>query len=271
MRASLVAALALALSTGAAAKPRVPTAPKPPPHDVLAGGWHWRLATPNGPVHVWRPAGYDARTAGAVVYVHGLYTHVDEAMREHKLAEQFAASRRNALFIVPEAPASGDEAPFWKSLKALFETTRDKLHLPLPRGSLAVVGHSGAYRTIVNWLDYPAINDLVLVDALYGNEDDYAKWLQTHAGRMTLVARGTTKWTEPFVRRFPRRAVRNDIPASVEGFSKRERAARLLYLRSQYGHMELITEGKVLPVLLRRTALRPLRETPTPRPPRNTR
>ena len=98
-----------------------PGSPRPPPetsgHQLLAtapadaeappslaGGEHVRIATKRGPVHVWRPAGYDPLTAGIVLYVHGYYTTSDKAWAEHRLAEQFAASGRNALFIVPRAP-----------------------------------------------------------------------------------------------------------------------------------------------------------------------
>src|SRR5688572_27928889 len=54
-------------------------------HERLHGGEHWRFETWNGPVHVWRPSGYDPATAGTVLYVHGYYTDVDKAWREHRL------------------------------------------------------------------------------------------------------------------------------------------------------------------------------------------
>src|SRR6266571_4841674 len=75
----------------------------------VSGGEHWRIQTDHGPVHVFRPQGYDARAAGTLVYVHGLYADVDTAWRDHRLAEQFVASNRQALFIVPEAPTDGGE------------------------------------------------------------------------------------------------------------------------------------------------------------------
>ncbi len=264
---ALAALAALLTANSVAAKPQRPAKPKGPPpikHDEIAGGWHFRYTTEHGPVHVWRPAGYVPKSAGIVIYVHGLYTHADEALKEHQLAEQFAASRQNALFIVPEAPSAGQEDPNWVSLPALLESVFPKTRLPLPRGPLVIVGHSGAYRTIVNWLAFPGISEIMLVDALYGNEDDYAAWLNGGNGRMTLIAAGTKKWTEPFIKRFHRVAVRDNIPDRIEELSKRERLAKLLYLRSQYGHMELVTEGKTIPVLLRRTALRVL---PEPKPP----
>ncbi len=45
------------------------------PHpDAVAGGDHWRIEASSGPVHVWRPAGYQPATAGIVIYVHGYET-----------------------------------------------------------------------------------------------------------------------------------------------------------------------------------------------------
>jgi len=48
------------------------------------------------------------------------------------------------------------------------------------------------------------------------------------------------------------------MPGSAGGFSKREKNARLLYIRSQYEHMGIVTSGKVIPVLLHLTPLKAL-------------
>jgi hypothetical protein len=124
-----------------------------------------------------------------------------------------------------------------------------------PPGPRVVVGHSGAYRTLVPWLGAPSLGELILLDALYGNQEEFRAWLDGAGHRMTLVARGTAKWAEPFARDAGA-VVRDAIPAAFEELGPRERAAKLLYLRSQYGHMELVSDGKVLPVLLRRTGLK---------------
>ena len=221
-----------------------------------AGGLHTRVETPHGPVHLFRPAGYDRRSAGLVVYVHGLYTRVDQAWREHRLAEQFAASGMNALFLAPEAPEAADEEPAWSDLESLIATALRGARLRRPGGPLLAVGHSGAYRTLVPWLADPALRHLILVDALYGNGPDFREWLEADRGhKMTLIVKGTARWADPFVRSFRRAVTRPSIPDSFEELTRVERTAKLLCLRSQYGHMELITEGKTLPVVLRRTAL----------------
>src|SRR3954469_10098155 len=74
-----------------------------------AGGTHLRVETAHGPVHLFVPGGYRRRDAGVVVYVHGLYVTVDAAWGEHRLAEQVAASGRNAIFSAPAAPATANE------------------------------------------------------------------------------------------------------------------------------------------------------------------
>ena len=117
-------------------------------------------------------------------------------------------------------------------------------------------GHSGAYRTLVEWLGDPALRTLILIDAIYGKQDEFRDWLDADpAHKMTLVVKGTARWADPFVRGYPRAITLPRIPDSFDELTRAQRTAKLLCLRSQYEHMELITEGKTLPVVLRRTAL----------------
>ena len=215
------------------------------------GGTHFRVLLPQGPVHVFRPAGYDRRTAGIVVYVHGYYVHVDDAWREHRLAQQFTSSRRNALFVVPEAPAAPEELSRFTQLRSLLSRTLRRAGLPAPRGPLTVCGHSAAYRTIAPWLTEPSLRNVILIDALYGNEAEFRAWVDGDPrNRLTLVVKGTAKWADPFVQALPYAVTVPEIPPSPTRLSRAERTARVLSLRSQYGHFELITDGKVLPFLL---------------------
>jgi hypothetical protein len=229
------------------------TAPAEPGNVVEseAGGVHVRVVTPAGPVHLFRPAGYDRRKAGLVVYVHGYYVHVDDAWKQHKLATQFAASRRNALFIAIEAPAAPEDPSPAMSLRRLIASALRRAHVPAPAGSLIVIGHSAAYRTIVPWLGESALHNVILVDALYGNEPEFRAWLDKRmANRLTLIVKGTGKWADPFVRALPYAVRMSRIPKSIDQFSETQRKAKCLSVRSQYGHFELITDGVVLPILL---------------------
>jgi hypothetical protein len=220
---------------------------------------HRRLETPRGAVHVWQPRLSLRAHSGIVVYVHGYYTDVDRAWREHDLRAQFARSRRDALFIVPEAPVSAADEVTWPSLGDLLRAVSAAVG-PLPDGPVVIAGHSGAYRTLISWLEYGPVDDVILLDALYGNEEDFAAWLtSTRDGeehRLTLVTSDTRKWAEPFVGRFPGATSLRRLPARWGA----ERDDALVELRPRgVGHMEVVTGGRALPLALARTRLRPLR------------
>src|SRR5206468_888236 len=100
------------------------------------------------------------------------------------------------------------------------------------------------------------LRTLILIDALYGKQDEFRAWLDADpAHKMTLIVKGTARWADPFVRDYRRAITLPRIPDSFDDLSRAQRTAKLLCLRSQYEHMELITEGKTLPIILRRTAL----------------
>ena len=233
-----------------------------PPYieETVLGGEHWRFETPNGPVHVWRPPGYEHHSAGIVVYLHGFYTDVDQAWNDHRLAEQFLASQQNALFIVPEVPTGRGQRLRWHSLGELIRAVRKHTKVKRPWGHIVALGHSGAYRSIVPWLDYRHLDHVILLDGLYGFEDEYGFWLDRVKGhrdnKIILVAADTLRWSEPFVKRYKKARTLDLIPEQYGDFERAALRAKILYMRAQYGHMNLVTDGLVIPVLLRATRLR---------------
>jgi hypothetical protein len=227
--------------------------------DTVAGGTHWRLSTSGGIIHVWRPRLYDKDRAGTVLYVHGYYNDVDQAWSDHRLAEQFRDSRINALFIVPQAPASDDEHVHFRDLRELLLTVQRMTKRKLPLGPVSALGFSGGFRTIVEWLTDGRVQQVLLLDGLYYNEDDFASWLKTQHGRkgnkLLLVASETTAKSDAFVKRFPGVPVRG-LPENAFELNKQDREAEVLYLRTTVEHMSLVTDGKVIPLLLQLTPLK---------------
>ena len=225
-----------------------------PPTESEPQGAHWRLMTSHGPVHVWRPEGYRPQSAGLLIYVHGYYTDVDKAWREHRLADQFKLSRRNALFVVPEAPANPNDEVNWKDPSALLAEITDGLGIEIPKGIVVVAGHSGAFRTISEWLHGGKVKQIVLLDGFYGNVTEFVDWLVAGKGptpRLFLVPRETLAETNRLLEGFPD-AERRPLMASDVGAQTN---APILVLTAQDGHMELVTEGRALPLTLRLTAL----------------
>ena len=242
---------------GAAADPEAPAeapAEQPPtPEELVAAGQAWTLDTPHGHVHVWIPDGYDAETAATIVYVHGYYVDVDEAWEDQRLAEQFAISGLNALFIACGAPESASEPVTWPSLGELLDTVRDGIGRGLPDRTLVAVGHSGAHRTLVHWLDERRLDTVVLVDAAYGELAPYRRWLRRSSRHRLIDIAADTRWrADRFHRTLEDTVTVERFPSPDEGgFPSFAREARILYVRAHREHMQLVTDGVALPMTLR--------------------
>jgi hypothetical protein len=224
--------------------------------ELLDDGRHVRFGTDDkGPVNTWRPATYKPEGALTVVYVHGFYDSSDTAFWGHHLAEQFRDSGRNALFIVPEAPSWRTDDVVWKDLDALLEAVEKQARVKMPTGPVWVIAHSGAYRTAAAWLSNPKLERVVLLDALYSADDDFSTWVRADGGttvhRLTVIGFDTAQRAEWFFRAHPTALKLDDLPFLFDGFRAAQASAPLLYMQSErFGHMELVTSGRVLPVLL---------------------
>lgn len=222
---------------------------------AVAAGTHVALATARGPVHVWIPAGYHADGAAIVLYVHGYYTTIDQAWIDHRLPAQLALSAVNAVFIAPEAPSGSRQAVAWPALEDLLAEVFAQLDVARPTGAVIAVGHSGAFRTLLPWLEYPLLDWVIQLDATYGEVDAWLAWMDASAEhRLVVVGDDTVRWTEELVETLAAR-----LPGQVAVYDRFDgsappdeaRAARAVYVRSQYGHMPLVTSGLVLPWVLR--------------------
>ncbi len=223
--------------------------------ELLEDGQYVRFGTKDqGAVHVWRPRSYRKENAATVVYLHGFYTDVDRAMLEHALPTQFRDSARNALFIVPETRSGRTDPVIWKDLEALFAAVEKRTKWPRPTGPVIVIAHSGGYRTVVEWLDHDAIEKVILVDGLYGGDDDFTKWatVADKASRqLVLVGFDTQQHTEWFLRKHPKAVRLDDLPYLFDELPAPVRSASVLYFQDErFDHMGLVTSGRLLPWLL---------------------
>lgn len=218
-----------------------------------ASARHLRFSTAHGPIHVYFPDHYDRAHARTIIYVHGFYANVDEAWDRYHLADQFAASGLDALFIACEAPTGADDPVAWPSLGDLLSAVREHLGQALPPGQIVAVGHSGAHITLTRWLDEPQLDTVVLLDALYGEVADFAAWLeQSDQHRLIDVGGDETRaWTEQLHAQFPESVVIDGVPDHLE----RMRSARIVYIRADIDHMDVIAGGVVLPKVLRAVRL----------------
>ncbi|MGE0871636.1 MAG: hypothetical protein AB7P03_23955 [Kofleriaceae bacterium] len=230
-----------------------PPAPQPNPiATAVDAGRHARIDGPHGPVHVWIPASYSAPTGATIVYVHGYWDAADTAWTGHQLPQQFALSALNAMFIVPEAPTAQKLPVNYPNLGELLALVEQATGVVRGGALTAVVGHSGAYRTIESWLDEPLVDQVIMVDALYGDEDNLIYWYrQSPRRRLIMVGQDTILGTEALATKVPETFTLDRFPPTYDTWPAAAKTARIVYIRSQYQHMPLVTEGIVLPSLLR--------------------
>jgi hypothetical protein len=227
-----------------------------------AGGTFWRVGTSRGAVVAWRPVGYQPRDLGVVVYLHGYFTTVDQAVADHRLFEQFRASGRSALFIAPEAPAWNGEDSVWPDLAALLGEVSRRTGLSTPQGPVVVAAHSGGYRTTLLWLGDPRLSEILLLDGLYRGEEQLRGWLEASSQvprRLVLVGDETRDKVDALAAATPGSVSLPRVPSLRPGLEGTARTARLVAIRSQHPHMAIVERGEVLPVLLRATRLAAVR------------
>jgi hypothetical protein len=170
------------------------------------------LLHPDVAVHV--PTGFDAtRRPGLVLYFHGWQGCVGAAMASEdapcsedggprsssNLARQIDESRINALLAAVEIRvdmATGEPGRLAMpgGLRDLLRELFDE-HLAEPLGCklqvdaldrVVVVAHSGGYQAAAGALalgDVPRITEVDLVDALYGADDIFLRWMKSEIAR----------------------------------------------------------------------------------------
>ena len=244
-----------------------PIAPVHPLTAAVAAGKHVRIDGPHGVIHVWVPLGYHAETGATIIYLHGYFDDADSSYIGHKLPEQFAMSALNAVFIVPETPSAQKTPINYPDLGQLLQIVEDKTGVSRGMALTVVVGHSGAFRTIDAWLDEALVDTLVCIDSMYGNEEQIEAWYKASPRhRLITVGEDTLMYNETLLRTLPDMMVLDRVPPTYDTWPNEARLARALYIRAQFMHMPLVTDGIVLPSLLRLLPVELLADEPWQQP-----
>lgn len=138
------------------------------------------------------PAGlYAGSTVDLVVWFHGWHNNIDTALQFYGLARQFAASRRNAVLVLPEAARNAADSYGGKMRRdgmfrllvadVLAELKRNKtIPANAVAGHVVLAGHSGAYSVMADILEHgqQPVDEVFLFDALYGRMNEFVRWAE---------------------------------------------------------------------------------------------
>ncbi|MFC4230327.1 hypothetical protein ACFOW1_00390 [Parasediminibacterium paludis] len=126
------------------------------------------------------------------LWFHGWNNNIYSTLEQFKLREQLNASGINAILVMPEAAKNAQDSYCGKWEQANYfnrfmKDINDKLVgeniiNPNSNGDLMIAGHSGASRVLVQIINFSnlPIKSILLFDAISGNEDKIANYLQHH-------------------------------------------------------------------------------------------
>jgi hypothetical protein len=148
-----------------------------------------------------------------LVHLHGWWNNIDTTLSKYKLPQQLFESGKNAILVVPEGPRNAPDSFAGKLEDAgglkrfitdvvdfLFKESRIKTRSV---GKIILSGHSGGYHGISFALMRggmaDAVSEVYLFDALYGQTEKYARWIDHYPGKMITIytdSGGTKEETE---------------------------------------------------------------------------
>ncbi|EFK96785.1 conserved hypothetical protein, partial [sediment metagenome] len=153
-------------------------------------------------VVIFIPKGYKPKTENDfVIHFHGWYNNVDSVLNKFKLIEQFYASGKNAILIVPQGPKNAPDSfggkleeknKFRDFINEITEILHQKKVIRSKSvGKILLSGHSGAYRVISFILMRGGITEdikeVFLFDGLYGQIEKYTYWLDHYNGKFINI------------------------------------------------------------------------------------
>ena len=135
-----------------------------------------------------------------VVHFHGWNNTVAGTLEQFNLIQQFCASGKNAILIVPEGPHNapdsfGGKLEDTNGFRLFMAEALEKLVASgalagtnLEIGNVIISGHSGGYHVMAAILDHGGLSDKIreawLFDALYGGTENFVAWQKKENGRL---------------------------------------------------------------------------------------
>ncbi len=148
------------------------------------------------------PKGFRAgRKVDFVVHFHGWSQVLTNALPRYQLIDQFAASGRNAILIVPQGPFNAkdsfdgkleDPGGFQRFMAEAMTNLKQRNIIKSDKiGQIILSGHSGGYEAISSIVAWGGLSDHVrevwLFDALYGNTERFVVWFDHQKGRLVDI------------------------------------------------------------------------------------
>jgi hypothetical protein len=263
----------------------LPMATAPFPHPKRADGLTYNkklypkeLHYNDSSVAVFIPKGFnEGKAIDLVVHFHGWFNIIDSTFAQFKLVEQFVASGKNALLVIPEGPKNApdsfggkleDPNVFSTFVKELLGKLREQKIISHTRaGNIILSGHSGAYRVMSFILTRGGmtkqIPEVYLFDALYAQNENFTYYMLHDKGKVINIFtnNGGTKydsedmiedlraWNVPFF-------LGNDSTVTVKELKKN----KIVFLTTNLEHNDVLAKRNQFEMFLKASCLKDIKK-----------
>ncbi|MFO1487623.1 MAG: hypothetical protein U1F65_04015 [Verrucomicrobiota bacterium] len=265
-----------------------PFATAPFPHPARANGHTYRTNFystaghySDSTVALFIPRGFrETGTNDFVFHFHGWNNTVAGTLARFSSIEQFVASGRNAILIVPEGPHNapdsfGGKLEDTNGLKQFMAEVGDTLRREgalketnYALGNIVLAGHSGGYHVMSAIVDRGGLPDHVrevwLFDGLYGGTENFLAWSDAHPGRLLNIYTdhgGTTGETSRLMTLLKSRGTAFLATEDANVSMQELKTNHLVFLHSDMTHNDVFAKRKTFQQFLETSCLSPMTNT----------
>ena len=194
-----------------------------------------------------------------VVHFHGWMNTLASTLTNYQLLEQFSASGKNAILIVPEGPHNapdsfGGKLEDTNGFKIFMAEAVEKIRASgaisetnFEIGDVIISGHSGGYHVMAAILDHGGLADKIkeawLFDALYGNTENFVAWQKKENGRLLDIYTdhgGTKEETENLIQFYKTNGISFFAGEETNCAPQNLLTNKLVFLHTDLTHNEVI-------------------------------
>ena len=262
-----------------------PFASAPFPHPArLAGHTYKEKLYPakdhysDSSVAIFVPKGFrETGRVDVVIHFHGWNNTVGGTLAGFQLIEQFMASSKNALLVVPEGPRNApdsfggkleDPDGFKRFVAELAATLKSRAAFKndFAIGNIILSGHSGGYRVISAILDRgdlsAKVKEVWLFDALYAETEKFLAWSDEHLGRLINIytdGGGTKDDSETMMAQLTKRGTPFLAATEANLTTHKLRTNKLIFIHTDLGHNDVVAKRQQFSQYLKTSLLEDLK------------
>ena len=222
------------------------------------------------------PRGFQATPqVDLVIHFHGWRNTVAGTLQQFHLAEQLAASGRNAILIVPEGPHNAPDSAggkledpdgFQRFIAEALAVLKQRAIITQDAtvGKIILSGHSGGYKVMAAILDRGGlsrqIREVWLFDALYADSEKFLAWSTNGPNRLLDIYTdhgGTLETSLAMIATLRQSGqsllATNALSATPAGLTNRH----YVFLHSDQAHNDVVAQRKTFQLFLETSCLTP--------------